>query len=95
MRNVMKFVRNYSLLGGKLSCPDLFQLLSAARGCVDHNYAYETWALATEYPYLKNIDNLPVLDLSAQDVWKHSKIIRFHLKQPSRKEFCFPESAAS
>lgn len=90
MRNVMKFVRNYALMGGKLM-PDLFQILSAARGCVDHNYAYETWALATEYPHLRNVDNLPVLDLSAQDVWKHSKNIRFHLKQPSRKNSLFPQ----
>src|SRR5207245_2950954 len=48
-RNVMKFVRNYSLIYNQLM-PDLFQILTAAKGCVDHNYAYETWELATDYP---------------------------------------------
>lgn len=84
MRNIMKFSRNYALINQQLM-PDLFQLLSSAKGCVDHNYAYEVWSLATDYPYLRNIDNLPELPLSVGDVWGHSKLIRFHLKQPSRK----------
>jgi hypothetical protein len=84
MRNLMKFMRNYALVTGRLM-PDLFQMLSAAKGCVDHNYAYEVWALATEYSYRKNVDNLMELDLSIQDVWGNSKLIRFHLKQPGRK----------
>jgi len=85
-RNIMKFVRNYALIYNQLM-PDLYQILTAAKGCVDHNYAYETWELATDYPYRKNVDNLPELDLSIEDVWGHSKIIRFPIKQPSRKGF--------
>lgn len=88
LRNIMKFVRNYALINSRLM-PDLFQILSAAKGCVDHNYAYEVWLLSTDYPLRKNIDNLPELDLSIQDVWGHSKIIRFHLKQPGRKSSYF------
>jgi len=84
MRNLMKFARNYALTTNKLM-PDLFQILSTAKGCVDHNYAYEVWDLATTYPHLKNVDNLPELDLTIQQVWGNSKIIRFHLKQPGRK----------
>lgn len=88
LRNIMKFLRNYSIIYDKLM-PDLYQILTAAKGCVDHNYAYETWELGTSYPYLKNVDNLPELDLNVEDVWGHSKIIRFHLKQPGRKSFEF------
>jgi hypothetical protein len=84
MRSLMKFARNYALVTGRLM-PDLFQLLSVAKGCVDHNYAYEVWELATTYPYRKNIDNLMELDLSIQDVWGHSKLIRFHMREASRK----------
>lgn len=87
-RNIMKFVRNYSLIRDKLM-PDLYQILSAAKGCVDHNYAYEVWVLATDYPYRHNVDGLPELDLSIEDVWGHSKIIRFHMKQPGRKSTYF------
>lgn len=84
LRNTMKFVRNYALIANRLT-PDLFQILTAAKGCVDHNYAYEVWNLATTYSYLKNIDGLPALDLSINDIWGSSKIIRFHRKERSRK----------
>lgn len=84
MRNIMKFLRNYSLIHDKLM-PDLFQILTVGKGCVDHNYSYELWKLATEYPYRRNIDNLPELDLSIEQVWGHSKIIQFHLKEKGPK----------
>lgn len=88
MHNLMKFVRNYALIHNQLM-PDLYKILSAAKGCVDHNYAYETWALATEYSYLRNVDGLAEIDLSIDDIWKNSKLIRFHLKQPGRKPLWF------
>jgi hypothetical protein len=88
LRNVMKYVRNYSLIYNQLM-PDLYQILIAAQGCVDHNYAYETWELATTYPYLKNVDDIPELDLTIEEVWGQSKQLRFHLKHPGRKGFDF------
>lgn len=88
LRNLMKFVRNYALVNDQL-LPNLFQILTAAKGCVDHNYAYETWDLATQYPYRRNIDALLELNLSIKDVWKHSKMIRFHLKEQGRKSHLF------
>jgi hypothetical protein len=87
-RNIMKFLRNYALIYHRLM-PDLFQILSAAKGCVDHNFAYEVWNLATDYPFRKNTDNLPELNLTVEDVWGKSKIIRFHRKEQSRKPFGF------
>ncbi len=90
MRNMMKFVRNYALLYDKLM-PDLYQLLTSAKGCVDHNYAYEVWQLATAYPYLHNVDGLNELNLSIEDIWGHSKILRFHLREPRRKGSMFRE----
>lgn len=89
MRNIMKFLRNYALIKNRLM-PDLFQILTVGKSCVDHNYAYELWQLATEYPYLRNIDNLRELDLSIYDVWGHSKIIRFHMKEQGPKSSFFP-----
>lgn len=86
LRNTMKFVRNYALIKGRLM-PNLFQTLSAAKACVEHNYAYEVWELSTTYPYRKNIDNLPELNLSAKEIWGNSKILHFHLKEKSRKQF--------
>jgi hypothetical protein len=71
-------------LQGKL-VPDLFQILTAAKSCVDSNYAHEVWALASSYPFLRNIDNLPSLDLSIEEVWGHSRLLRFQLKQKTKK----------
>lgn len=85
LRNIMKFVRNYALLSGRLM-PDLYKILTAAKNCVDHNYAYEVWDVATHYPYLRNVDGLPELDLSIEDLWGSSKIIRFHMREKGRKE---------
>lgn len=88
MRNLMKFMRNYAFVKDRL-VGDLFQILSCARSCVDHNYAYETWELATEYPHRKNIDSLPELEIGIDELWGNSKKIKFHLKQPSRKNISF------
>jgi hypothetical protein len=87
-RNLMKFVRNYALINSQLM-PDLYQILTAAKGCVDHNYAYEVWELATNYPFFKNVDSLHELDLTTEEVWGHSKLIRFHMREKGRKDSAF------
>jgi len=84
LRNIMKFARNYALITHHLM-PNLYQLLASARACVDHNYAYECWVLATDYPHRKNVDNLPEIDLSIEDIGGNSKLLRFQLKDASRK----------
>ena len=85
-KNTMKFARNYALTQGRL-LPDFYQILSSAKGCVDHNFAYEVWELGTEYPFYKNIDNLHVEPFTPEQIWGHSKLIQFHLRSPSRKAF--------
>lgn len=86
MRNLMKFGRNYAAVSEKL-IPDFFQILSAAKGCVDHNYAYAVWELATRYPFSCNVDGLPEVDLSVEEVWGSSKRMMFHLKAPRNRPF--------
>ena len=84
LRNIMKFLRNYSLIYGRLM-PDLFQIITAAKLSVDSNYAYEVWNLATNYEHQKNVDSLNEADLTIEDIWGKSKILRFDLKQKGRK----------
>ncbi|MCB1118773.1 MAG: hypothetical protein KDK65_02310 [Chlamydiia bacterium] len=88
LRNTMKYARNLSWITDTL-IPDLYQLLTAAKGCVDHNYAYEVWKLATDFAHRKNVDNLPELNLSNEEVWGHSKQILFHLKAKHPKSLGF------
>ncbi|MGK5595517.1 MAG: hypothetical protein ACSNEK_09215 [Parachlamydiaceae bacterium] len=85
LRNTLRFARNYAAVTSQL-LPNFFQLLSAAKGCVDHNYAYEVWKLATTYPFLENVEGLEELPLTIEEIFGGSKKIQFHLKQPGRKQ---------
>lgn len=84
LRNLVAFAKKYALVTGRLT-PTLFQLLTAAKGCVDPNYAYEVWCAATSYPWLRNIDNRPEIRLSVEEMWGASQKIRFQLKQKNPK----------
>jgi hypothetical protein len=77
LRVFNKFVTNYALLSGFLT-PDLYQVLVAARGAVDDNFAYEVWDLATEYPWQTESPVLPVLRIRGQDLFLDQRRIRFH-----------------
>ncbi len=81
---IFKFLLNWSKIQDKL-LPNLFQILTSAKSCVDNNYAYEVWKLATNYPFHKNIDNLEVRTLTPEQLWGGEKTIHFHLKKPSEK----------
>lgn len=49
-RNMNIFARRLAFMRGKL-LPELLPMIYSARACVDHNYAYEFWDLATFYPW--------------------------------------------
>ena len=86
--NILKFARNWAFIRGKL-LPDLFQLVTAAKSSVDSNYGYHVWKLATDVPFLKNVDNLPKVELSPDDVWGSSQKLHFQLKQSGHKKGFF------
>ncbi len=92
MRNLLRFYRKYASIQKRL-LPSCYELLAGARACVDHNFAYELWLAATDYPHLKNLDNLEKRHLSVEDVWGGRKILHFHLKQKSQRAFQFQKRA--
>lgn len=75
-RAFFRFSRNYALVSGRL-LPDLFQMLAAARGCVDDNFAYAFWRLAGCYPWQRETADLPTLRLRPEDLAGGSRRIRF------------------
>jgi hypothetical protein len=77
LRILNKFARNYALLNHKL-VPDFFQLIVAARGAVDDNFAYEVWDKGSDYPWQEKNPGLPVLRLRGEDLFLDQKRIRFH-----------------
>ncbi len=72
-----RFARNYALIKGFLA-PDFYQLVVAARGAVDDNYAYEVWNLGSRYPWQEENPGLPTIELRGEDLFLNQKKIRFH-----------------
>lgn len=83
-RAFFRFARNYALASGAL-LPDLFQLLMAARGCVDDNFAYALWRLATFYPWQRTEADIPTISISPEDIWGGTRRIRFRPRERRRK----------
>ncbi|MBW1680850.1 MAG: hypothetical protein JRF59_09630 [Deltaproteobacteria bacterium] len=77
MRILHRFARNYALLTGNL-VPSFYQLVVAARGAADDNFAYEVWDLGSTYPWQTEAPGLPVLRLRGEDLFLDQKRIRFH-----------------
>jgi len=86
-----KFAGNYALLTGDL-VPNFYQLLVAARGAKDDNFAYEVWEKGSEYPWQSESPGLPVLRLTGEDIFLDQKRIRFHrrLKTMRRRLISVP-----
>ena len=83
-RAFFRFSRNYALQGGMLM-PDLFQLLAAARGCIDDNFAYALCRLATCYPWQSDSSGLATISISPEEIWGGSRHIRFRPRQKRSK----------
>jgi hypothetical protein len=83
-RAFFRFSRNYALQGGML-LPDLYQLLAAARGCIDDNFAYALCRLATYYPWQSASSDLATIRVSAEEIWGNSRSIRFRPRQKRHK----------
>ncbi|MBW2609866.1 MAG: hypothetical protein JRC68_05945 [Deltaproteobacteria bacterium] len=77
IRILNRFARNYALLSGGL-VPNFYQLIVAARGCADDNFAYEVWEKGGDYPWQTDNPGLPVLRLKGEDLFLDQKRIKFH-----------------
>jgi hypothetical protein len=71
-----QFARNYALVHDQLT-PDFYQLVVAARGVADDDFAYEVWDLGATYPWQEAEPNLPVLRLRGEDLFLNQKRIHF------------------
>ncbi|MBW2029316.1 MAG: hypothetical protein JRH06_00510 [Deltaproteobacteria bacterium] len=77
VRVLHKYSRNYALLTGNL-VPSFYQLVIAARGAVDDNFAYELWEKGSDYPWQTEDPGLPILRLKGEDLFLDQRRIRFH-----------------
>jgi hypothetical protein len=72
-----RFARNYAFLSGGLT-PNFYQLIVAARGAVNDNFAYEVWDKGSHYPWQTDNPGIPVLRLKGEDLFLGQKKIQFH-----------------
>jgi hypothetical protein len=84
-----KFARNYAFLTGRL-VPNFYQLIVAARGAADDNFAFELWELGSEYPWQSKEPGLPVLQLTGEDLFLDQKRIRFHRRLKTMRRRLVP-----
>lgn len=100
-RNFNTFSRRLAALHGKL-LPGLLPLIYSARSCVDHNYAYEFWDLATFYPWQADVgDGAKEFDFDGENLQidgvrlKHFEFHRtFPRLRQSMKRMPIPERHA-
>lgn len=83
-RAFFRFARNQALAAGML-LPDLFQLLTAARGCMDDNFAFAFCRLATFFQWQREVADIPTIHISPEDIWGGSRRIRFRPREKRRK----------
>ena len=89
IRILHKFARNYALLTGYL-VPNFYQLIVAARGAADDNFAYEVWEKGSEYPWQTEEPGLPILHLKGEDIFLDQKRIRFHRRLKTMRRRLIP-----
>jgi hypothetical protein len=89
IRILHKFARNYALLTGYL-VPNFYQLIVAARGAADDNFAYEVWEKGSNYPWQTEEPGLPILNLKGEDLFLDQKRIRFHRRLKTMRRRLVP-----
>ena len=83
-RAFFRFSRNYALVANQL-LPDLYQMLTAARGCVDDNFAFAMLRLATRYPWQQDIAEIQTITISPEEIWGGVRSLRFRPREQRRK----------
>jgi hypothetical protein len=68
-----------------LLLPDLFDLLTAARGVVDDNFAWEVWHAAGQWPWQLAESDLETRTLTSEDLSPHTRRMQLH-RMPLREK---------
>ncbi|MDR3719571.1 MAG: hypothetical protein P4K98_12275 [Bryobacteraceae bacterium] len=83
--------RQLARFSRKLACsaqmllPDLFDLLTAARGVVDDNFAWEVWHAAGQWPWQLAESELETRTLTSEDLSPYTRRMQLH-RMPMREK---------
>jgi hypothetical protein len=84
LHGVGRFARKYALVDGQVA-PDLFHLVTAARGMVDDDYAHEVWERGSLYPWQDGSGLLPTLDLDERFAHAEGRRLTLHRRLRRRR----------
>jgi hypothetical protein len=90
-RGFARFARRLAAVS-KALVPDLFDLVVAARGCVDENFAHALWRLGTAYPAQSEVSDLPSVRISGEELLLGTRRIQLRprIPRPGRHARPFP-----
>lgn len=83
-RALRQFSRNLALLENVLT-PGFYELVVAARGVVDDDYAWEVFDLGATWPWPDATASLPVVKLTGEDLHLEGKPVRFRRRFPGKE----------
>ena len=88
-RLLSRYARNLAMMESQLVA-GLFDLTVAARALVDDNYGWEVWNAANSYPFQRADGPIETVNLSAEEVYLHSRKVRLRRRQPRPKRRLMP-----
>ena len=80
IRQLFQYARNLALVEGLL-VPGLFNLLLAARGVADDNFAWWFWQTATGWEGQSGPAEIPTVRIRLEDLRRQTRSFQFHRKQ--------------
>jgi len=88
-RMMARFTRNLAVMESQLVA-GLYDLTVAARSIVDDNFAWEVWRAANSYSWQQTHCQLETINLSANEVFLHSRKMRLRRRLPRKKQRLMP-----
>ncbi len=83
LQALRKFSRNLAFVQGVLT-PSFYDLIVAARGTVDDDFAWHVFDLAATWPWPDATHSLPEITLSGDDVFLEGRKVRFQRRFPGK-----------
>ena len=90
-RAIAKYTRNLAMISRELTA-GIFDIVVAARGIVDDNYAWEVWEMANRYPAQREVSALETARISSDDVWFRTRRMKLRRRLRKPKERLLPKS---
>ena len=78
-----RFSRNLALVEGVLT-PAFYELVVAARGAVDDDFAWEVFDLGATWPWQEDSPSLPEVSLKGEDLFLDGRKVKFRRRFPGK-----------